>query len=144
MKFSRQSCCWRRPWRHTSFSFKHSQAANVRHSEVDEKLAPVNRSHEILHATIFKLWTTFNKTAFVKKQRIRTRRAVESFFLLGDNSWSVARRQRMFGKVKDYGHIYKFNLNHCLVWCSFKKWQWWEILRLFWDKRWTTLCRILQ
>jgi hypothetical protein len=34
--------------------------------------------------------------------------------------------------------------NHYFLWPSFWTWRHFEFMRLCWDKRWTTLCRILQ
>jgi hypothetical protein len=45
--------------------------------------------------------------------------------------------------VKNHGHTCKFYLNYYFLWQSFWIWQWIKILRLYWDKCWNTLCRIL-
>jgi hypothetical protein len=60
-----------------------------------------------------------------------------------DNSWTVALKQCKFCTSKYHRHTYEFYLNHCFLWRSFWIWWYFQILRLCWDKRWTTLCRIL-
>jgi hypothetical protein len=104
------------------------------------------RDHTISCADIFRWWTTCNTAtvAIIQKYEYGRRLKVKIHILFyGENSWTVALSQMEFCRLKDHGHTYKFYLNHHFLWQSFRMWWYFEIMRLCWDKRWTTLCKIL-
>jgi hypothetical protein len=65
----------------------------------------------------------FKLESFVRKQKVRTWRALETVILIlfhGDNSWSTALRQMKFGTVKHHERTYKLHLNRTLFHKAFK------------------------
>jgi hypothetical protein len=66
-----------------------------------KKLAPVNvRPWNFICWQIFKSWTTFKKTIFMRNKKTWKCRLVKAKMFYGDNSWTVALRQMKCGIAK--------------------------------------------
>jgi hypothetical protein len=67
---------------------------------------------------IFKGWTTFIETIFVKNKKYerggRLKVKLDILFY-GDNPWIVAVSQMRFGIVEDHGRTYNFYFIHYFV-----------------------------
>jgi hypothetical protein len=114
--------------------------ADIRTSEVDAKLAPVNVDPWDLYGI-----TSTNKQRLLRpllrKPKIRTWRAEKDkihILFYGHNFWTIALREIRFSAIKHHGHTCKVTESlFCLT--KLSNWWWCEILRLCWDKLWTTL-----
>jgi hypothetical protein len=84
-------------------------------------------------------WHIFTLTDLQKTINGRLNVKIHILLFYGENSWTAVLRETIFYSAKDHGNICKFYLNHYCFWRSFWIWRWFEILRLCWDKRWTTL-----
>jgi hypothetical protein len=114
-------------------------------SELSSGLYCRVKSTIILHGSTTQK-TALNKTIFAKKEKYehggRLIFTIDILFY-GGNSWKLVRRQTTFCTMKGRGHTYNIYLNHYFLWRSFWMSRYFEVLRLCWDKRRTTLRRIL-